>query len=64
MLCTRNNFGNNGSKLKELLERIIDSFKSIMYLSLYTCMEQLTKLVMYIYATCINNNAYQYTNME
>ena len=32
MLCTENNFGNNGLKL---LERIIGNFKSIMYSSLY-----------------------------
>ena len=34
MLCTENNFGNNGLKQKELLERIIGNIKSIMYLSL------------------------------
>ena len=40
MLCTGDKFGNNRSKLKELLERIIiGNFKSIMYLSLhiYVC---------------------------
>jgi len=34
MICTGNNFGNNRLKEKELLERIIGNFKSIMYLSL------------------------------
>ena len=36
MLCARNNFGNNWVKFKELLERIIGNFKSIMYLNLTT----------------------------
>ena len=34
MLCTENNFGNDGLKSKELLERIIGDFTSIMSLSL------------------------------
>ena len=34
MLNTGNNFGNNWLKYKELLERIIGNFKSMMYLSL------------------------------
>ena len=36
MICTGNNFGNNRLKEKELLERIIGNFKSIMYLSPHT----------------------------
>ena len=43
MLCTGNNFGNNRLKYKELLERIIGNFKSIMYLSLVVAGDHLRR---------------------
>ena len=54
MLCTGNNFGNIRLKQKELLERIIGNFKSIMYLSLvYMADYELSNFPLHYHKLCL-----------